>query len=525
MNRQRIGALIEAADRPLIGLAVVAVALYLADLAGLFADPATWRVYAAISLCFDIVFFADLVVKLVVLRGPYIKSAWFIVDLVAALPLLSALTLLPNAMHGLRFVRTFRILRALRLLRVMRNLRILRVADAHQGDTPEFIAYQRALRALVVAYSAIFLGLVLAVRAGTPPGRVLTVEGIDADSPVQVSVMHDDGTVEVLSMLPRQIYANGDLIELYLVLGSLLGMFLVLAVTHYQIPALWSRQLRTLLGIALPEQVARHLFDNPDAYDQSVRAPATVLFCDIKGFTSTVEHLALDEVKLHLEAALDAVVEAHRAHDLIIDKFIGDAVMSFRGGNIAGGTPADIAYRVVRAALDGEAALRKLGDPWFRAIKMGGASGDDVLIGAFGTSKRLSYTVLGDRVNLAARLEASCAAVGVGNLFCDQTQALTSDRVDIVWRRVGALTVQGKTEVIPVYQAFDKEDAPSWLGQWRDALEHFEARRFSEASAAIVEVVRVAPDDGPATRISALSAAYLVEPPPADWTAVLETKK
>ena len=181
-------------------------------------------------------------------------------------------------------------------------------------------------------------------------------------------------------------------------------------------------QLRGLLNLALPRQVADQFLIDPTAYTRKSREPATVLFMDFVGFTRTCEAMAHDPDLLssHLEAAMDRLVGELVRHDLIIDKFIGDAVMSFRGGPLVGGTPSEHARRAVRAALDSTAALAELNDPYFHRVKIGGASADDCLIGAFGTSARLSYTILGDGVNLAARLEPACGQCGTQNLF-DET--------------------------------------------------------------------------------------------------------
>ena len=145
---------------------------------------------------------------------------------------------------------------------------------------------------------------------------------------------------------------------------------------------------------------------------------------------------------------MDRLVGELVEHDLIIDKFIGDAVMSFRGGPLVAGDPAEHAYRAVRAALDSIKALAALNDPYFHRVKIGGASADDCLIGAFGTSARLSYTILGDGVNLAARLEPASAQCGTQNLFCETTYRLCAGRPDLVWRRWGRIRVAGKSEPV-----------------------------------------------------------------------------
>ena len=256
---------------------------------------------------------------------------------------------------------------------------------------------------------------------------------------------------------------------------------------RYQIPALASRQVRALLNVALPHQVATHFLRHPDAYDRTERGEATVIFCDIQGFTSTVEALGddLDTVKKHLERAMDVVVEQHRRYDLIVDKFIGDAIMSFRGGSLVPGTPDDHAQRVVQATLAGAAALRKLQDPYFTRMKVGGASARRALIGTFGTSSRLSYTVLGDRVNLAARLEGSCNALGVTNLFCERTRTLCGELEGVVWRPLGVVAVQGKDECVEVYEAFEVDAEPmDWLEPFAAGLSAWRIGALDDAERA-----------------------------------------
>ncbi len=466
----------------MLTLAAAAVGLYVAGLYGVWDQLGLGGAYVVVALVIDVIFVLDLAVKLAAQRSRYLSTPWFVVDLVCALPILSTAALLPSVVNGLRLMRMFRLLRALRMLRVLRGLRMLRFLGASGERTREQRTYQRVLTVTVVAYAVGFLAL------------VTWAQSLGGD-PVAA--------------------------ERNLVLGSLLGMLLVLVVARYQIPALWSQQVRALLNVALPSQVARHFLDHPEAYDNDVRAPATVLFCDIKGFTTTVESLGLDEVKSHLEAALNVIVDAHVAQDLIIDKFIGDAVMSFRGGNLVSGTAEDHAYRVVRGGLDGVLALRALGDPHFHTLKVGGASAIDALIGTFGTSKRLSYTILGDRVNLAARLEGSCNALGVRTLFCGRTRQLVGERADLVWRRVGRVSVQGKDETTEAWEVFDSAESTAFLDDFHRALQRFEARDLEGALAAFEAIE----DDGASVAYAAACRRLAKVDLPDDWTPVIETTK
>ena len=302
----------------------------------------------------------------------------------------------------------------------------------------------------------------------------------------------------------------------------------MLAIVRYQLPDVSAQQVRTLLNVALPEQVAGRLMKDPTAYGHSVRGPATVIFCDLSGFTASVEALGgdLDALKRNLESCLDAVVAVHLKHDLIVDKFIGDAVMSFRGGDMVEGDPEDHARRVVKASVESAQALVRVNNPWFRTMKIGGASAADILIGTFGTSRRLSYTVLGDRVNLASRLEGQCGKFGVSNLFDQTTRELAHDCDGIVWRRVGRIRVQGKQEPITVHEALDAATDTAWVAGYEAAVDRFEARDFAGARAGFEAALAArGGEDGPSKVFVAECEALAKHGVPDGWEPILQTKK
>lgn len=477
--------LIEASDGPMLVATVFAVAAYLAQLAGLWPMLGLDSAYRGFSLVVDLVFLADLLLKVTILRGPYLRSPWFLVDLVAALPVLGSLPRMPDAIAALRVVRTLRFFRLLRTVRMVRVLGMFRAAEEAAGDSAEGREFRRALNLAVVTYTGMFMGVLAAV-------------GEDRRA------------------------------ELFLVLGSVLGMILILVVTRYRVRDLSARQVRALLNVALPVQVARHLFDHPEAAGQTEHAPATVIFCDLVGFTEAVEGLDgdLDRLKQHLEAAFDVVVDAHVEQDLIVDKFIGDAVMSFRGGSLVPGSAQEHAARVVRAAVAGSRALAALGDPYFRTLKVGGASAERAVIGAFGTSRRLSYTVLGDDVNLASRLEAACGQVGASTLFCPRTRELAGQVPGVAWRRIGRVRVKGKAEAIEVFEALPADGAGPWIPQYEEGVSLLEARDFAAAVAALSAADQARPGGDPASRVQGRRAARLLEEPPGPgWDPALTVTK
>lgn len=529
--RARLARLIERSEGPMLGLAGAAVALYLLGLTGLWSRLGVSAAVDILALAIDLAFVLDLLLKLFCWRQNYLRTPWFVVDLISALPILAALQAVPQGLQGLRFVRGFRLFRVLGALRVLRTLRVLRALQI--GDRPvESPAFTRTLIAAVVLYTVVFLGLVLSLRAGLPPGEVLSMNGEDFPKELVFRVKDETGETRVLRLDAEDALARASDDELHLVLGSVFGMLLVLVVVRFQIPDIATGHVRALLNVALPRQVAAHFLDQSEATsyeDLYVRMPATVIFTDIRGFTSTVERLEgdLEALKQHLERAMDAIVEVHIDQDLIVDKFIGDAVMSFRGGDLVEGSPAEHAYRVVRASLESVHALEELGDPYFHQIKVGGASAPYALIGTFGTSSRLSYTVLGDRVNLAARLEAACGVFGTTTLFCDRTRALLRDRQDIAWRRLGRLQVAGKEESLEVFEAlYAQPELAHWLDPFHRGIARYETGDLERAMEELRQAdAQRAGGDPPSQFFLRYCADLRAKGLPEDWSPVLSLSK
>ncbi len=520
-------------DPYMLALAGFAVAIYLAELRGVWAGAGIQTAYRVLAVTIDAIFVVDLLLKVKFLGKRYTSSPWFLIDFLSALPLLAAFSQVPQFFEGLRFVRgvrLFRMLRMLRTLRVLRSIRLFQFVKPPPEDSPERLTFNRTLKTGVLLYTGVFCAIMSYVIFSQHDGQLMKVQGPDraGEFSATYKALHGDA-VEEIKLPATKLLRTADEIEYYFVLGSVLGMLLVVAVARAQLPAITSHQLSSLLNVALPVQVAEHFLKEPEDYDHTVRAPATIVFMDLKGFTSTVEALGNDmgALKHHLEEALDAVVKVHARHDLIVDKFIGDCVMSFRGGDLVEGSPEDHAYRVVRAGIESPRELEALGDPYFHHLRVGGASADDVLIGTFGTSNRLSYTALGDRVNLAARLESASDKVRTSNLFCDRTKLLCEGRADLLWRRVGALIVQGKSEAVQIYEAFDAEDELSWLAGFATALERYEAKDFAAAREGFEATcaARGEKGDGPAEFYIAMLDDIASRGVTAEWTPVLALKK
>ncbi|WP_406700990.1 adenylate/guanylate cyclase domain-containing protein [Singulisphaera sp. Ch08] len=538
-------------DKPLLALAILTIIVYLFDL---LRGLGEWRTaWLGMSLLIDSVFVGDLLLKLRVYGMSYVQTPWFLIDLISCLPLIDAIATGVKPIRAVRFVRGFRILRILRGLRILRALRSIPAFDQFVKDSSASKKEKSVHHSMNIGLIGMTVTVLVFIVLSRKQMENDFISRIDSEvkgnvSPATLKVL--GGTLERpgkdVQFFSRKILVDGqrttayfnmeaveersDEVEFFVILGMMTSMLFLMYIIAYHQLDVTQTQLRGLLNLALPKQVSERFLVEPQSYTQKSRMPATILFMDFAGFTKTCEGLAHDPDRLsaHLEAAMDRLVSELVKYDMIIDKFIGDAVMSFRGGPLVSGNPADHAYRSVRAALASTRALAELSDPYFHRVKIGGASGNDCLIGAFGTSARLSYTILGDAVNLAARLEPASDQCGTKNLFCEHTQRLCADQPDICWRRWGRIRVAGKSVPVNVYEAFDTEEGEelSFLNTFHRALDAFERNDFDLARDLFLLTDSQRPGgDEPSRLYLPRCERLMLGGPPAGWEPVLNIYK
>jgi adenylate cyclase len=180
------------------------------------------------------------------------------------------------------------------------------------------------------------------------------------------------------------------------------------------------------------------------------RRPITVLFSDIRGFTAIAESLGPDAVARLLSEYFSEMVEVIFEHGGTLDKFIGDAIMALWGAPIS---HADDPDRALRASLAMQAAIAQLNDRWVEAgrpeIGVGiGINHGDVFAGNIGSLRRLEYTVLGDAVNVAARL---CAEAAPGEILVTEN-FLSAVHQQPAVEYLPQLALKGKSQVVQVYR-------------------------------------------------------------------------
>ncbi|MBR0716880.1 adenylate/guanylate cyclase domain-containing protein [Bradyrhizobium liaoningense] len=228
----------------------------------------------------------------------------------------------------------------------------------------------------------------------------------------------------------------------------------------------------------------------------------SVMFVDIAGFTGLSERMG-DRVVPLLSRYLDLASEVVVANGGTIDKFIGDAVMAFWG---APQTQVDHAERCCRAALGIRRAIAESGlaDDLGHAIQIRiGINSGRMLVGNIGSELRLNYTVIGDAVNVASRLESANKSYGTQILIGEATERLA--RGAIVAREVDSIAVYGREEGIAVHEliglageADAEREAVSWIARYELGLARYRARDFSGAVTDFDAVLAARADDRPA---------------------------
>lgn len=223
-------------------------------------------------------------------------------------------------------------------------------------------------------------------------------------------------------------------------------------VWQYVVEGRQKRQIKALFGRYVSPDVYAHLVANPDEVQLGgLRRDMSVLFSDIRGFTTAAEKASPEEVVGQLNEYFSAMVEVLFRHHGTLDKFVGDMVMGLFGAPVDDPRHADHA---VAAAMEMVDTLGRLNAAWAArgmptlAIGIGVNSGE-MIAGNIGSSAIMSYTVIGDAVNLGARLESLNKDYGTTILISEATRARLT--IPVPTREIGAVTVKGKTTAVIVH--------------------------------------------------------------------------
>jgi adenylate cyclase len=244
----------------------------------------------------------------------------------------------------------------------------------------------------------------------------------------------------------------------------------------------------------------------------------TVLFSDIAGFTNISESMNPEALTRHLAEYFQAMIDILQEYSATVDKIVGDAIVAFWGAPVRVDNQAE---QAVRAVLGCRSALQTLNQEWLTEGKPAfptrfGLTRGPVVVGNIGSSNRLSYTVLGDTVNLASRLEGLNKLYGTTIIADESVYHDCPDRFE--WRRLDRLVVFGKTQSTKIYEVLGEAgQVPDRIlaaaRRYESAWEHYQSGDFNQALAGLADFEAEFGEDTAVRRLRQICEEFQVNPP------------
>ncbi len=299
-----------------------------------------------------------------------------------------------------------------------------------------------------------------------------------------------------------------------------------------------NQRVRETFGKYIDPRVVEGLIDRPNlTAAEGQRRVMTVLFCDMKGFTSLSEGMTPQGLVKVMNRYLSIMSEPIRTNRGIIDKYIGDGIMAYWGPPFV--DEADHARFACLAALEMIERIATLrqeipemlgvrGTPMEKCdLRIGVATGE-ALVGSIGSDVMMSYTVMGDVVNLASRLEGANKAYGTRNLVSERTIAAAGDALEV--REIDRVVVAGHTHSEVIFEILGRkgELTPQQLSSrdsYLEGLAAYRERRWDDAFRALNASLEAMPGDGPSMALLKRIESLKANPPSQDWDGAWHIEK
>jgi class 3 adenylate cyclase len=372
-------------------------------------------------------------------------------------------------------------------------------------------AYQRRVVAIGVALLAIAAALGITVAAAVTLGLVRPVRRL-----LLGTAAVERGVLD--TVIP--ITSRDEIGSLTQSFNSMVGELRVKA------------QIRDTFGKYVDPRIVAGLIDRPELTNaKGSRREMTICFCDMKGFTAFSEGMTPAALVNVLNRYMTVMSEPVRRNNGIIDKYIGDGIMAFWGPPFTSAEEhPGLACLAALDQLAGLAAFRaelpeltglKRGFPEID-IRIGVATGD-VVVGSIGSEQTRNYTVIGDTVNLASRLEGANKTYGTRALISEMTNRFAADLMET--REIDQVLVVGKTEPQRIFELLGRkgEVAGERLGlrdAFVEALAAYRRRNWEEARTGFESCLKIMPGDGPSKVFLGRVAQFHAIAPSPDWDGI-----
>ena len=378
------------------------------------------------------------------------------------------------------------------------------ILDGRVKQKPTYVVGADVLQVLVFGGMLVFLLPLLS------PMRAFLLVGV---------------TLFTLFTLNMAVWHGGLVLPLAAALLAILLLFALNMAWGYFVESRVKKQITELFGQYVPPELVDEMARDPGRYSMAGRnQDLTVLFSDIRNFTTISEGLDPGELGRLMNDYLGAMTAIIRRNRGTLDKYIGDAIMAFWGAPVA---DSDHARHAVLTALAMQREIRRLDEPFrargWPALHAGiGINTGTMTVGDMGSAVRKAYTVLGDAVNAGARLEGLTKEYGVDILVGEATKAQVKD---MVFREIDRVRPKGKGEPLAIYEPLGlqgevPEDTLDELKLWQHALRLYRAQEWDQAELQLHNLSRRWPErrlyDCYVERIRHLRAA----PPGDGWDGV-----
>lgn len=291
------------------------------------------------------------------------------------------------------------------------------------------------------------------------------------------------------------------------------------------------RFIRKAFSTYVSPAVVKELEKNPEKLNLGgEEREITAFFSDIQSFTSISEKMSPRELVTFLNEFLSEMSDIILAFHGTVDKFEGDAIIAFFG---APQPMADHACQACASTIRMHQRLEILNREWKKKglpeirMRTGLCSGK-AIVGNMGTRQRMDYTMMGDTVNIAARLEGANKIYGIYSLISGTTQSALPE--NIITREIDTIQVIGRKESIPIHQLIgNKEDTSQKmfhiLELYAAGLQKYRAAEFDKAVALFGAALKISPEDGPSQTMLSRCEGFLQTPPAPGWDAVFAQQK
>ena len=295
------------------------------------------------------------------------------------------------------------------------------------------------------------------------------------------------------------------------------------------------KRLKTTMYRYMTQELAEQLLADGSAKMGGDRKEVSVLFSDIRGYTSLSEVLSAEDVVSMLNEYFETMVESVLIHKGTLDKYIGDAIMAVFGTPLA--LP-DHAWLAVQTAIDMRHRLKEFNAKRVEKlkpkdqkefdlvnIKIGiGVNSDSVISGNIGCTKRMEFTSIGDGVNLGSRLEGTSKVYGTDIIISETTYKSCANRI---WtRELDRIQVKGKNQPISIYEVYGLRSDPlsssheQIIELYHKARDFYHQMKFGKAIGLFGEVLELDKLNKAASMHLMRCQHFLSNPPPADWDGV-----